>query len=85
MEYYGPLLNTSSMFDVEVALTFAIEHKRVERASKCFCGNGKKYRHCHKKAIETLWKVGDEVIMEHRHCFRIFLLELIDKLNKQIA
>ena len=85
MEYYGPLIRTSSMFEVEATLTFAIEHKRVERVSKCFCGNGKKYRHCHKKAIETLWEVGDEVIMDHRNRFRLFILEMINKSNKQIA
>ena len=85
MEYYGPLVKTSNMFDVEAALTFAIEHKRVERVSKCFCGNGKKYRHCHKKAIETLWEVGDEVLAGHRDQFRLCILEYISKKRNQIA
>lgn len=85
MEYYGPLLKTPSMFEVEAALTFAIEHKRVERVSKCFCGNGKKYRHCHKKAIETLWEVGDDVLETHRDQFRLCILKYVSNTRNQIA
>lgn len=85
MEYYGPLLKSKSVVDVEIALTFAIDHKRVERVSRCFCGNGKKYRHCHKKAVEILWEIGNEILTAHRNEFRLCILKYMSKTRNQIA
>ncbi len=53
------IVGSSDLNTLHKVLSFAKERQRVERTDTCFCGSGKKFRHCHKKAISDLVLLSD--------------------------
>lgn len=75
VEYYQNLLNTKDKNQIIRLLTFILDNKKPHRTNKCFCGSNQKFRHCHKKAYETIHLIGEELVKSNlRAMFQYFTL-----------
>jgi hypothetical protein len=62
-EFYAGKLNTGSDVQKTVnLLNFIITNERPGRTHMCFCGNGNKFRHCHKDAFDTIKEIGEVIV-----------------------
>lgn len=69
-QYYSSLLKTGDNIKTTISLMLYIaNHYRPYRTNVCFCGNGKKFRHCHKDAFDKLKQLGDEILKSHAYEF----------------
>lgn len=57
------LFETSDKTRAIALLYYIYKNPTPLRTSKCFCGSGKKYRHCHKKAFMSLKSIGQERLL----------------------
>lgn len=65
-EFYAALLKTGNDIRRTVQLMeYIAMHEKPLRTSRCFCGNGQKFRHCHREAFNTLKKIGDDIVQVH--------------------
>lgn len=54
LEFFEELFDTKDLKTIGRGLLLLRDQHRPNRATNCFCGNGKKYRKCHKKALEEI-------------------------------
>jgi len=57
-DYYKELLNDNDLSKIKNFLKIIHQNKIPGRTSLCFCGSKRKYRHCHKKTIQTIQQIG---------------------------
>lgn len=70
IEFFEETFMTDNIFNIEFGLNQIIEGKKIDRVSMCFCGSGKKYRKCHKKSYDILYKLSTENINYFLHALR---------------
>ena len=63
--YYSTLLRVQTFPEVLRLLSFVIQNDRPSRVSACFCGNGKKFRHCHRDAFDKIKLIDKEHLIRH--------------------
>jgi len=57
-QYYKELLGEKDFKNIKSLLVKIYNNNLPNRTSKCFCGSKKKYRHCHKKIVNTIKDIG---------------------------
>jgi len=60
LEFFIDILKTTDFLKICFLLNFIKKEKEPKRPNACFCGNGKKYRHCHKGAYRKLKEFTDK-------------------------
>lgn len=60
LESIYDLLNVNDNDKAIKLLVFIYRNKTPSRTTKCFCGSGKKYRHCHRDAYQSIKSIGQE-------------------------
>lgn len=60
LESLYTILGTTNADKVLEILLFIYKNETPSRTSKCFCGSGKKYRHCHRESFIQFKKIGQE-------------------------
>jgi len=63
--YYSSILQVQTFPEVLRLLSYVIQNDRPSRVSKCFCGNGKKFRHCHRDAFDKIKLIDKEDLIRH--------------------
>lgn len=64
-EYYENLFETKDLSVAFKYLQIIINKQIPHRSNSCFCGSGKKYRHCHKEIIISLQRIGLKNVFIH--------------------
>lgn len=64
-EYYASLLKTNNPQNIIFILDYSLRVKKIQRTVICFCGSKKKYRKCHKDAMEEIWEIDQDIITKH--------------------
>lgn len=64
VEFYFEVFNSNNLKIVIDGLETSIFSKIPERNSLCFCGNGKKYKKCHRDSLDTLALVSKDVLIK---------------------
>src|SRR5204863_3040780 len=65
-EYYSMELKTGNDYKLTLELIkFIALQDKPHRTSFCFCGQRKKFRHCHKGAFEKLKRLGLDMLNHH--------------------
>lgn len=73
LEFFEELFNTKDHRAIGRGLLLLRDKQLPNRVSNCFCGNGKKYRKCHKKVLEELCLFSKEEL-------EWFLQMILDKI-----
>ena len=60
LESLYDLLDTTDVNKIYSLLVYIYKNDTPIRTSKCFCGSGKKYRHCHKKEYLLIKSMGQD-------------------------
>lgn len=69
-QYYSSILRTGGNIRLTISLMqYIAANYRPYRTNLCFCGNGKKFRHCHRDSFDQLKQIGDGVLNVHAHEF----------------
>jgi hypothetical protein len=76
LEFYHYELKMENPILILRALEMALQRKRVQRVSLCFCGSKLKYRHCHRKGYEMLLQLDDEMLLAHHNLYTNLLAKL---------
>ena len=71
LEYYQHQLGVKEPKAVASLLRQIAAGKKPDRRSKCFCGSGKKFRHCHRAIWERFEALGKEIL--DREAMQIYL------------
>lgn len=65
-EYYANILNTGDNIKLTVQLLrYIATNDRPARTAACFCGNGNKFRQCHRLAFDRIKPIGSAVLLDH--------------------
>ncbi|WP_440434792.1 SEC-C domain-containing protein [Parafilimonas sp.] len=54
LEFFKDIFQTNDLRTIKTAIELNISKKEYSKVAKCFCGSGKKYSKCHRKAFRTL-------------------------------
>jgi hypothetical protein len=60
LESLYDVLHTEDLTNIYSLLTYIYTNNPSPRTSGCFCGSGKKYRHCHRGAYHSMKSMGQE-------------------------
>lgn len=60
IEFFMDLLATKNLSFIGYFLRFVLRGMELNRVDTCFCGSGRKYRHCHREAYRTVRRFKDE-------------------------
>lgn len=63
LESLYDILNTKDLIKIYSLLTYIYKSNPPSRTSKCFCGSGKKYRHCHREAYHSIKSIGQDQLL----------------------
>ena len=64
-EYYCGILNIKDKEHIIRLLRYILYKKRPTRVSNCFCGCGKKFRHCHRSSFDQIKSIPFETLEKH--------------------
>lgn len=54
LEFFMDIFQTNDLKTIKTAIELNISKKEYSKVAKCFCGSGRKYSKCHRKAFRTL-------------------------------
>lgn len=59
LDSYMEILGMNNIMDIALFFNFLIKRNEQSRTEKCFCGSGKKYRHCHRFQYRLFDELSD--------------------------
>lgn len=54
-----------------IACAFGSTSINISRNAPCFCGSGKKYKHCHMQVFQDIRDIGKETIVQHMRMMQV--------------
>lgn len=79
--YYFTLLRAHNYPEVLQLLAYIIKNERPSRVSNCFCGSGKKFRHCHRDAFDKIKLIDKEHLIQHFRKIETLFKQILNQMN----